>query len=92
MSRATRAFIEAVSTGDQTHAGDDRVAAHIGAAHKRTLTHIRDEDGRPVWVPTKERPDSPFPINAAIASIIGWQARTDAIKSGALATREWRVA
>lgn len=92
MSRASRAFGEAMATGELTHSGDPRYVAHVGATHKRYLSQIRDEDGRPVWVPGKERPDSPFPINTVLAGIIGWQARTDAIKAGALAPVEWRVA
>lgn len=92
LTRAVRAYVEAMASGELTHSDDPRMTAHVGAAHKRYLTSIRDEDGKPVWVPAKERADSPFPINAVMAGIIGWQCRLDAVKAGALEPVEWRVA
>lgn len=92
LTRAVRSYVDAIASGELTHSADERMTAHVGAAHKRFLTSIRDDDGKPVWVPAKERPDSPFPINAVMAGIIGWQSRLDAVKAGALAPVEWRVA
>jgi hypothetical protein len=92
LTRAVRAFVEAIASGEENHADDERLTAHVGAAHKRYLTSIRDDDGKPVWVPVKERADSPFPINAVMAAIIGWQCRLDAVKAGALEPVEWKVA
>ena len=91
MSRAVRAFTEAIRAGELHHDGNDLFAAHIGAARQRYLS-IRDEDGSRVWVPVKERPDSPFPINAAQAGIISWQARLDALKTGAMEPVIWTAA
>lgn len=92
LTRAVRAYNEALMSGELTHSADERMTAHVGAAHKGFLTSIRDEDGRPVWVPKKERPDSPFPINAVMAGIMGWQARLDAVTAGALEPVKWTAA
>lgn len=89
MGRAVRAFENAITVGEVSHPGDRnhvsrRLTAHIGAAHRRELSQIvLDDDGRRLWVIAKERPDSPHPINAAQAAIIGWQARIDALREGA---------
>jgi hypothetical protein len=91
MSRAVRAYAEAIRAGELHHSGDDTFAAHIGAARQRFLS-IRDDDGKPVWVPAKERADSPHAINAALAGIISWQARLDALKTGAMEPVVWTAA
>jgi hypothetical protein len=91
MSRATRAYAGAIASGEQSHSGAAAFVANIGAAHRRYLT-TRDEDGKPVWVITKERPDSPHPINLAQAGVMSWQARLDALKAGAAEAVVWTVA
>jgi len=35
-----------------------------------------------MWVIYKERSDSPFKIDAAMAAILSWEARQDALASG----------
>lgn len=94
MSRAVRNFTSAIQNGEMSHPGDRNelsrtFTAHIGAAQRREIPSVRDEDGRPLWVLMKERPDSPHPINAAQAAVIGWQARLDALKDGADAPVIW---
>ncbi len=91
MSRAIRAYDGAIRSGEQSHSGFGPFVANIGAAHRFYLTS-RDEDGKPVWVIKKERPDSPHPINLAQAGVMSWQARLDALKSGANQAVEWTVA
>lgn len=81
-----RAFASAIVAGDQTHrelthSGDPRFAAHIGAAHKRFLPE-RDDDGAPLWVAQKERPDSEHKIDAAAAASLSWKARLEAVAAG----------
>jgi hypothetical protein len=41
-----------------------------------------DEDERPLWILRKERPDSPKKIDAAMAAVLAWEARNDAIAAG----------
>jgi phage terminase large subunit-like protein len=81
MAYALMAFREAVQSGAVTHKGDEVLTRHLGNAYRRPLRQI-DEKGQPLWVIQKERPDSPFKIDAAMAAVLSWQARTDAITSG----------
>lgn len=88
MGRAVRVFDNAIRAGEVSHPGDRNersrlFSAHIGNAQRRDLPNVRDEDGRPLWVIVKERQDSPHPINAAQAAVMGWQGRVDALRDGA---------
>ena len=56
---------------------------HIANAHRRPLAQ-RDEAGVPLYILQKARPDSPHRINGAVAAVLSWQARTDAVSAGAL--------
>jgi len=78
---AVRGFASAIQAGEVSHDGDADLARHIGNAHKHLL-NFRDDQGERLWVIQKERPDSPFKIDYAMAAILSWQARTDAIASG----------
>jgi hypothetical protein len=68
-------------TGEVTHAGDERFSSHIGHAVKRDV-HITDDEGLPLWVIEKERRDSPFKIDYAMAGLISWQAYLHAVAAG----------
>lgn len=81
MATALRGFANAINAGLLKHSGDARLSAHIGNSVRRMLT-ITDEDGTPLWVIQKERPDSPHKIDAAVASVLSWEARNDAIAEG----------
>jgi phage terminase large subunit-like protein len=83
MGYAVRAFRNALIEGSLSHSGDAGLARHVGNAHKRVLG-VRDEQGEPLWTVQKERPDSVFKIDAAVAAVLSWEARTDAIAAGAL--------
>lgn len=48
----------------------------------RRILKLRDEDGVPLWTIYKERPDSPHKIDAAMAAILAWEARGDALTAG----------
>ena len=72
----------AMVRGDLAHDGDPRFAASIANAHKH-MQQFRDDDGELMWIIQKERPDSPLKIDAAMAGCLSWQAREDAIASGA---------
>jgi hypothetical protein len=77
---AARSYATAQRTGELTHSGDETLTKHIGKAYRRD-TRMSDEDG-PLWVIEKERRDSPFKIDAAMAGLLSWQARMDALAAG----------
>lgn len=82
MARAIEGFATAITDGSIRHDGNPDVARHLGNARKQDIGQ-RDEQGRPLWVVRKDRPDSPQKIDAAVASALSWEARTDAIAAGA---------
>jgi phage terminase large subunit-like protein len=82
MAYAVQKFQHAVSEGSITHDGDVRQERHIGHAVKRVVS-VRDGEGKHLWVIQKERPDSPFKIDGAMADILAEEARQDAIAAGA---------
>jgi phage terminase large subunit-like protein len=81
MAYAIKAFYNAIQSGDLLHDGNPHLTRHIGGAVRRILT-MRDEEGKPLWTIYKERPDSPHKIDAAMAAILSWEARNDAIIAG----------
>jgi hypothetical protein len=82
MSAALLNFDTAIKEGRLSHDGDKRYAHHIGNARRDNLNWL-DEQGKPLWLIRKERPDSPHKMDAAMAGVLSWEARTDAIASGA---------
>jgi len=74
-------FDTAVRSGDISHDGDKRLARHIANAFKRDLK-IKDEQGKALWLISKERSDSPNKIDLAMAAVLSWTARKDALTSG----------
>lgn len=87
MAYALLAYRNAIDAGELSHDGDPRFAAAIGNAQKHMQT-FTDDLGEPMWTIQKERPDSPFKIDPAIAGCLSWQARLDAIASGVLTEDE----
>jgi phage terminase large subunit-like protein len=81
MAYAIKAFDTAITSGDLLHDGNPHLARHIGNAVRRIL-RLRDEDGKPLWTIYKERTDSPHKIDAAMAAILSWEARGDALAAG----------
>lgn len=82
MAYAIKAFVTSMKAREICHDGDNAYTRHIGNAVRKKL-HMVDEDGQPLWVIYKERPDSQFKIDGAMAGILSWQARCDAITAGA---------
>ena len=81
MAHAVLNFAAAIASGDVSHDGSPQLAQHIGNAHRRT-SNVRDGEGQALWVLSKERQDSPHKIDAAMAAVLSWEARTDAIAAG----------
>jgi phage terminase large subunit-like protein len=83
MTAALEGFHTAMREGSLSHDGSKDLARHVGNARREDL-HQRDEQGKALWLIRKERPDSTFKIDAGMAACLSWEARTDAIASGAL--------
>lgn len=83
MGFATRNFATAVASAGMTHDGDERFTRHILNAQRKPLNE-RDDKGQNLWSVQKETPDSPKKVDAAVAAILSWEARNDAIAAGAL--------
>jgi hypothetical protein len=83
MSSALENFNTALREGKLSHDGDPRMFRHLGNARREELKGWRDEQGKALWLIRKERPDSPQKMDLAMAAVLSWEARTDAIAAGA---------
>lgn len=82
MAFALRAYSNAMADGDVSHSGDPILADALANARRVDL-NFRDDDDRPLWVVQKERTNSPLKIDAIVAGCLSWEARNDAVASGA---------
>lgn len=87
MAQAIRAWHTAVRTGELSHCAEgDRhcglFVEHVGNAVRRE-TGYRDDEGA-LWTVEKEASNSPKKIDSVPAAVLSWQARLDALTSGAL--------
>ena len=87
MAYAIRGFVSAIASGELHHDGSAALTRHIGNACRRVLS-MRDDQGVQLWTIYKERPDSPHKIDAAMAAILSWEARRDALTAGVNAETE----
>ena len=85
MAWALENYSSAIANGELSHDGDADLARHVANAYRHDLKQL-DDEGKPLWVIRKERSDSPFKIDAAMASVLSWEARTDAVAAGATST------
>lgn len=81
MSYALEGFDTAMKTKVISHDGDPILTRHIGNAYRQDLP-MRDEKDKKLWLIRKERSDSPNKIDVAMAAVLSWEARTDAIAAG----------
>lgn len=81
MSFALEAYQTAMQEGTLSHDGDARLLRHVSNAY-RADTPMKDEQGKPLWLIQKERPDSPNKIDLAMCAVLSWEARNDAIADG----------
>ena len=77
--RATRSFHDAVTDQELTHDGSSALMRHVLNARRR-------ESRSGVQI-AKAHPDSSRKIDAAVASILAWQCRLDALAKGAQVER-----
>ena len=79
---ACRQLATAIRAGQICHEvddGDDVLTRHMKNAVKRTVAS-RDDKGIPLW--TISKPAESRKIDAAMALVLAWEARTDAITAG----------
>lgn len=88
---ACQSFAQAILAGQVSHDGGSKLAEHIGNSVRMDV-NLRGDDDVPLWTITKERRGSPLKIDAAMAAVLAWQARNDAIAKGALKRGTGRAA
>ena len=81
MAYAIKGFNTAILSGELIHDGSPDLTRHIGNAVRRIL-RMHDEEGVPLWTIYKEQPESPHKIDAAMAAILSWEARSAALALG----------
>jgi hypothetical protein len=88
---AVRAFEEGIAAGDVSFSDDEagRLTKHIVNAYRRTLT-VRDDKEAFMHTLSKEAPRSPNKMDAAMAAVLAWEARGDALASGAVSLTDTR--
>lgn len=79
MYYAIRAYDEAIDRGDIAHDGNEDLIRHVASAGKNMLNQV-DDEGKQKFRLTKISRDRKY--DAAMAAILSWQARLDAIKQG----------
>ena len=83
---ALRSYQEAIHKGDIGHDGNPDLVRHIGNAGRNEL-NITDDEGRKKFRLAKISRDRKY--DAAMAAVLSWQARLDAIKKGAKEEEEY---
>lgn len=78
---AIRAYTEAIDSSLVRHNGDPDLVRHVGNAG-RVETNLLDDEGRKVVILGKIRPEAKFDL--AMAAVLSWQARLDALAAGAI--------
>lgn len=86
MTRAVRAYREAMESGALTHVHrrddplDEAFDRHIAAAGRKDV-NLWDDDGQRLFILQKLHPDRKF--DNAMAGCLSWQARLEAVRTGA---------
>jgi hypothetical protein len=78
---AVRNYEDAIASGDVAHDGNPVMAAHVRNARKRMLT-VLDDHQRQMHTISKDTIRSPRKIDAAMAGVLSWEARGDAVADG----------
>ena len=85
MAEAIRAYIEAIGSGQVTHEGDENFLRHMGNAGRQD-TKMLDDAGKPLFILAKQTRERKF--DAAMAAVLSWKARIDALRNGAIPAQE----
>jgi phage terminase large subunit-like protein len=81
MALSLKAFVHSMRHGEWSYDGDPKFRSHLANARKHDI-NILDDDGVNLSVMRKERPDSLFKIDAAMAACLSWEAYRDARAAG----------
>ncbi len=90
MALSVKAYLHAMRHGEWSYDGDPKFTSHLANARKYDV-NILDEDGVNLFVMRKERPDSLFKIDLAMAGCLSWEAYRDAVAAGMTARRPSRA-
>lgn len=91
MTAALENFTTDMRSGTISHDGDARLTRHLANSRRHDLPGQIDEQGKPLWLIQKERPDSPNKIDAAMAAVLSWEARTDCIAAGGVKPPSFQI-
>jgi phage terminase large subunit-like protein len=80
MAFALRAFVADMVPERMSHSGNEVLARHVANAAKHE-TNMREGDEL-LWVIRKDSQKSPRKIDVAMAAVLAWEARGDAIRAG----------
>lgn len=81
IARTLKSYQTSVRTGELGHEASSAFAEHVANAVMRDV-NLRDEDGERFYVISKEQKNSPRKIDIAMAAVLSWSARTDALAKG----------
>jgi hypothetical protein len=87
---AVRNYTTAIGAADFRHDGHRLATEHVRNARKKPV-NVFDERGLQMHTISKDRPDSPRKMDAAMGKVLSWECRGDAIAAGALKPRRSRV-
>lgn len=87
---ACLAFQNDWEPGRMSHADDPKLNEHIANAVRQETR--MEENNEPLWYISKDSRMSPRKIDSAMAAILAWRARLDAIQSGVLEEPEYEIA
>jgi hypothetical protein len=88
---AVRAYTDALAGGDVSHRGDEMLSRHVKQAVRMKLNVWDEEHRRQLHSLQKDRDGSPRKIDGAMAAVLSWEARSDAIAAGAEKTPVYRT-
>lgn len=90
MAMALQAYDSAIKEQSISHDGNKDMVRHIGNSRRHDLP-MRNELGESLWLIRKERKDSPQKIDFAMAGVLSWEARNDAIAAGVKIEKEYQM-
>lgn len=86
MAYTLREYVEAIDSASIAFGGageeHDDLIRHLGNAGRKDLK-ILDDHGQPLWILQKQDGRADLKFDFAMASVLSWKARLDAVKSGA---------
>ena len=80
---AVRNYEDAIASGDVSHDGNPTFIEHIRHSRRRKLTVLDDKE-RIMHTLSKDTIQSPRKIDAAMAAVLSWEARSDCVAMGAV--------